>query len=132
MADTDLKRTFGNPPSFSAEMATRDEFLRLLWSETINGVAGSYRIDNCIRAYENDPTSPFADVGRAMKNMRANGVADADIVAIGRGASYEAVFDVLYKLGDPGVEDGEDLFEDLLTADPSGRDGSPPPDDASD
>ena len=109
-----------------AEMASRDEFLQLLWSETINGVAGGHWIDNCIRAYEGDSTSPFADVGRAMKTMRANGVSDADIIAIGRGASYEAVFDVLYKLGDPGVEDGEGLYESLLSADPSGREGSPP------
>lgn len=113
-------------------MASRDEFLELLWSETINGVASGYWIDNCIRAYEDDPTSPFADVGRAMKKMREQGVADVDIVAIGRGASYDAVFDVLYKLGDPGVEDGEGLFEDLLTADPSGREGSPLPKDAAD
>ncbi len=113
-------------------MASRDEFLRLLWSETIDGVASGYWIDNCIRAYEDDPTSPFADVGRAMKIMRAKGVAEADIVAIGRGASYEAVFDVLYKLGDPGVEDGEMLFEELLMADPTGREGSPPPEDDSD
>jgi hypothetical protein len=113
-------------------MASRDEFLRILWSETINGVESGHWIDNCIRAFDDDPTSPFADVGRAMKNMRANGVADADIVAIGRGASYEAVFDVLYKLGDPGVEDGEMLFEELLMADPTGREGSPPPKDDSD
>ena len=76
--------------------------------------------------------SPFADVGRAMKSMRAQGVADSDIVAIGRGASYDAVFDVLYKLGDPGVEDDESLFDDLLMTDPSGRDGSPPPEDTTD
>ena len=107
-------------------MASRDEFLKLLWSETINGVAAGHWIDNCIRSYERDSTSPFADVGRAMKNMRVLGVADADIVALGRGASYDAAFDVLYKLCDPGVEDVEDLFEELLAADPSGRDGSPP------
>ena len=65
-----------------------------------------------------------------MKRLRAQGVDDADIVAIGRGASYEAVFDVLYKLDDPGVEDAEGLYESLLTADPSGRDGSPPPEGA--
>lgn len=76
----------------------------------------------CIQAYERDPQSPFADVGRAMKRMRVMGVSDSDIVAIGRGASYDAVFDVLYKLGDPGVDDAECLFEELLTADPSGRD----------
>jgi hypothetical protein len=57
---------------------------------------------------------------------------DADIVAIGRGASYDAVFDLLYKLGDPGVDDIDGLFEELLMADPSGREGSPLPDEASD
>ena len=108
-------------------MNSRDEFLQLLWSETIDGVSSGYWIDNCIQAYEKDPQSPFADVGRAMKQMRRAGVLDSDIVAVGRGASYDAVFDVLYKLGDPGVDDIECLIEELLAADPSGRDGSPPP-----
>ena len=67
-----------------------------------------------------------------MKRMRALGVSDSDIVAIGRGASYEATFEVLYKLGDPGVDDAEFLFEGLLSADPSGREGAPPPDDTAD
>jgi hypothetical protein len=108
-------------------MASRDEFLKLLWSETINGAESGYWIDNCIRAYEKDSDSPFADVGRAMKRMRDLGVADSDIIAVGRGASYDAVFEVLYKLGDPGVENAESLFEELLGADPSGREGRPRP-----
>ena len=113
-------------------MKSRDEFLQLLWSETVNGVTNGYWIDNCIRAYESDANSPFADVARAMKRMRDIGVSDSDIIAIGRGASYDAVFDVLYKLGEPGVDDAECLFEELLMADPSGREGSPPPEDDAD
>ena len=101
-------------------MKSRNEFLQLLWAETINGVTNGYWIDNCIQAYEKDPRSPFADVGRGMKQMRAAGVADSDIIAVGRGASYDAVFDVLYKLGDPGIDDAILLFEELLMADPSG------------
>jgi len=37
-----------------------------------------------------------------------------------RGASFEAVLDVLYKLVDPGIDDAAMLFGEFLTADPSG------------
>jgi hypothetical protein len=106
-------------------MKSRIEFLQLLWSETINAAYGGSWIDNCIRSYEEDANSPFADVGQAMKHMRELGVSDSDINAVGRGACYDAVFDVLYKLGDPGVENADLLFEELLLADPSGREGRP-------
>ena len=106
-------------------MKSRNEFLRLLWSETINSAANGAWVENCIRSYEQDSNGPFADVGRAMKRMRELGVSDAEIGAVGRGASYEAVFDLLYKLGDPGVEDPVFLFEELLAADPSGMEGRP-------
>ena len=113
-------------------MKSRSEFLQLLWNEEIDSHRSGFWIDNCIREYERDPNSPFADVGRAMKKMRALGVADTDIEAIGRGVSFEAIMGVLYKLGDPGVENVDLLFEELLTADPSGKDGRPDPVENSD
>ena len=113
-------------------MKSRNEFLQLLWSETINSAVDGPWVENCIRSYEQDSSGPFADVGLAMKRMRELGVSDADIAAVGRGASYEAVFDLLYKLSDPGVENSDLLFEDLLTADPSGRDGRPNDEESAD
>lgn len=42
-------------------------------------------------------------------------------------ASYEAVFETLYKMNDPGINPDEaaTLFEDLLVSDPSGLETGP-------
>jgi hypothetical protein len=59
--------------------------------------------------------------------LLASGAAREDLSLIARRASYEAVFRVLYMLDDPGV-DGDDnkmMHEELLGADPSGREGRP-------
>ena len=104
-------------------MATRTEFLRLIWDEIINAPLRSEWMGNTIRTSERDSEAPFADVGAALKRLRAAGASDWDVGLVARLAAYEAVFGVLYKLGDPGVEDATMLFEELLTADPTGLEG---------
>jgi hypothetical protein len=59
--------------------------------------------------------------------MLAAGAQPKDICLIRRDAAYRAVFQTLYALGDPGVED-DDVFmlhESLLISDPSGMEGRP-------
>jgi hypothetical protein len=108
-------------------MATREEFLRLLWDDTINGSISDAWIDNTIAASKKDPNAPFADAGPALERLLAKGPDRRDLYLAGRSAVYEAVFSLLYALGDPGI-DGDDvsmLHESLLGADPSGKEGRP-------
>jgi hypothetical protein len=75
---------------------------------------------------------PFAEVGSALKRLLAKGVDRRDLCVIARFANYEAVFSLLYMLDDPGVDDDDNkmMHEELLTADPSGREGRlGPPDE---
>ena len=76
------------------------------------------------------PDGAFADAGQALARLLAAGADRGDIGAVARVAAYEAVFSLLYMLGDPGVDGGEAalLHESLLSADPSGREGRPAPD----
>jgi hypothetical protein len=108
-------------------MATRDEFLQMLWHDSINSPPNDAWIDRVIQSSEKDRNEPFADAGQALKRLRALGASYEDIGHIMRSASYEAVFGVLYALDDPGVDndDQEGLFESLLGADPSGKEGRP-------
>ena len=108
-------------------MASRDEFLKHMWDETINPAMQEHWIDNVIRESERRPDSPFADLGPALKRLLAAGADRRDLSLIARHAAYEAVFGTLYALDDPGV-DGDDfkmMHESLLTADPSGREARP-------
>jgi hypothetical protein len=73
------------------------------------------------------PDDPFADTGPAIERLLAAGASPEDICLIRRQSAYAATFATLYAINDPGVE-GDNvfmLFEELLTADPSGMDGRP-------
>lgn len=110
-------------------MATRDEFLEQLWTQVINPCMQGGWIDAMAARSEREPDAPFADIGPALQRLLAAGAARRDLCLLARHASYEAVFQVLYMLDDPGV-DGDDnkmMHEDLLGADPSGREGRPGP-----
>lgn len=108
-------------------MATREDFLKQAWAEIINSPMQEYWIDNVIRESEKHPDAPFADLGPALKRLIAQGVSRRDLSLISRFASYEAVFQTLYMLGDPGVDDNdvEMMHESLLGADPTGKEGGP-------
>src|SRR5262245_21140727 len=108
-------------------MATRDEFLRLLWDECINAAMGGHWIENTLREAERDPHAPFADIGPALQRLLAIGAARDDLSRLVRWASYEAAFGVLSSLEAPGIDAGASagLYTELLAADPSGHEGRP-------
>jgi len=105
-------------------MATREEFLGLIW-EDVNLLMQEHWIDNVIRESEKHPNAPFADLGPALKRLLACGASKRDLSLVARHAAYEEAFNVLSLLSDPGIEDNgiEGLYESLLSADPSGKEG---------
>jgi len=108
-------------------MATRAEFLANLWTGVINAPMKGHWIETVIRDSSQDPDAPFADLGLAVQRLLGLGADPRDLSLIARHATYEAVFEVLYMLDDPGV-DGDDnkmMHEELLGADPSGLEGRP-------
>jgi len=108
-------------------MAAREEFLDHLWRQVINANLDLSSLHSAIAGSQLKPNEPFADTGRAIDRLLAAGVQPKDICLIRRDAAYRAVFQTLYALGDPGVED-DDIFmlhESLLTSDPSGMEGRP-------
>jgi hypothetical protein len=108
-------------------MPTREEFLRQVWDDVINGPMTGAWIDTTIAAAKKDSKAPFADAGAALERIVAAGADRRDISLAARWAIYEAVFALLYMLDDPGVDDGNVfmLHESLLGADPSGKEGRP-------
>lgn len=108
-------------------MATREEFVTQIWDNIINSSMAGHWIDNVIAAAEKDPDSPFADLGPALQRLLAVGADRRDLSLISRFAGYEAAFEILYMLDDPGVDDDNNkmMHEELLGADPSGLEGRP-------
>jgi hypothetical protein len=108
-------------------LPARDEFLRLIWDDIINAPITGKWIENSIVEAKARPKGPFADTGVACERLLAAGAARRDLSLVARAAAYEAVFSLLYMLGDPGLdeENGSLLHESLLSADPSGLDGRP-------
>ncbi|MCI2261162.1 hypothetical protein [Xanthomonas indica] len=111
----------------SEEYPSREEFLDLLWSEIINSPMQEVWIDNAINTSQQQPDGPFGDAGPVLERLLSLGASRRDLSLIYRMASYEAVFDTLYKMADPGIkpDDAAMLFEDLLGSDPSGLDAGP-------
>jgi len=106
-------------------MATREELLAHLWHHVINVNMDASALHAAIAVHELTPAEPFADTGAAISRLLALGAQPRDVSLLRRDAAYSAVFQTLYALGDPGV-DGDDvfmLFEELLSADPSGLEG---------
>jgi len=108
-------------------VGTRSKLLEHLWREVINSHMGPARLDRIVAKCKQRSDDPFADTGLAIERLLALGASERDICLIRRDAAYEAVFQTLYALTDPGVDDGNVfmLHESLLTADPSGREGRP-------
>ena len=115
-------------------MATREEFLDHLWTGVIDTLCRDQGLDNIVAHCRRFPGGPFSDTGGAVERVLAAGASRRDLCLIMRATAYEAVFGTLYALSEPGLDRDEDastLFEDLLSADPSGREGRPGSDDAS-
>ena len=108
-------------------MKSREEFLTLLWEEIINPNMSEEWIEKSIKEAKKHPDAPFSDDGTALENLLSLGANKKDICLLSRSAAYDAVFTLLYMLGDPGVEgnDIEMLHETLLESDPSGKEGRP-------
>ena len=114
-------------------MATREEFLDHLWREVIASLCRDDGLDDVIANCRRRPEVAFGDVGPAIERMLAAGVSRADLCRLLRLTAYEAVFGTLFALSEPGLDAAEDpstLYEKLLMADPSGREGRPGPADA--
>ena len=113
-------------------MATRDGFLAELWS-MINGYMRGSWITHHIQFAQKQPNAPFADLGAVLVRLRSLGATDRELSIIARAAAYQAAFGVLTSFGDPGLDGVPDetaslidsLHEDILSADPSGREGRP-------
>ncbi|MGO8999372.1 MAG: hypothetical protein ACLQVI_39100 [Polyangiaceae bacterium] len=108
-------------------MATRAEFLEQVWNQIINSAMTEAWIDAAISSSARAPDGPFADLGPALRRLLAAGASRRDLCLLARHARYEATFELLYMLDDPGVDadDNKMLHEELLGADPSGREGRP-------
>jgi hypothetical protein len=114
-------------------MATREDFLQHLWTDVINPVFRDAALDNIISNCRRNPAGPFGNTGPAIERMLAAGIARRDLSLVLRFATYEAVFGMLYALSEPGLDQDEDagtLYEELLMADPSGKEGRPGSEDA--
>jgi hypothetical protein len=108
-------------------VATQADLLEHLWREVINRRLDAAGLHRVVCASKRAPGDPFADTGPAIERLLSQGASERDICLIQRHAAYEAVFQTLYALDDPGVDDGDVfmLHESLLTADPSGLEGRP-------
>src|SRR5688572_29483900 len=59
-------------------MATRDEFLELLWNDVIDSPARMSALDNIIQNCRRDPHGPFGDAGAAIERLLALGASRRD------------------------------------------------------
>jgi hypothetical protein len=107
-------------------MASRARFLKQVWTDIIDAPMNGLWIDSTIAAADS-PNTPFADAGGALRRLLAQGADRKDLCIVARLASYEAAFALLYMLDDPGVDEDNNkvMHEELLVADPSGREGRP-------
>jgi hypothetical protein len=124
--------------------------LRRIWPDLID----SWRrepdrwIRQSVEAAGRNPKGHFADAGAALRRMTESGVSTADIASVARMVAYETAFGVvdiideghepdapstaprwaLMEFGADGRMTGRDvcsLHEDILSMDPSGREGQP-------
>lgn len=106
-------------------MLRRENFCRHLWLNVIDPNMDEAGVARVVEALNASPDQAFHGAGQAMDRMISLGVSLKDIGLVMRLSSYEAVFATLYALEDPGVmeRDRAGLHEDLLMADPSGKEG---------
>jgi hypothetical protein len=106
-------------------MATREEFLEHLWKDVID--IREDALDNIVKNCRRNPEASFSETGPAIERILAAGASSRDLRLVLRMVAYEAVFGTLYALDDPGLDEGDasSLYEELLTADPSGMAGRP-------
>lgn len=104
----------------------RRKILKQLWREAINAGNDGHWIEIQIAIAAEFPESAFSDACVALQRMMETGVKREDVIALARWLSYEAVFSTLTTLEEHVESDALDgLHEELLLADPSGREGRP-------
>jgi hypothetical protein len=108
-------------------MATRDEFLEHLWRKDINSYMDESWIDTQLKMSERYPNAPFADFGPLLTRLLELGSTRSELSLFARAIAYRGAFNTLYALEDPGVDEkgAGSLYESILSADPSGREGRP-------
>src|SRR5262245_35769368 len=124
---------FSTRDLWGKDMTTRDDFLQHLWTDVINPLLRDAALDNIIAHCQRNPAGPFGNTGPAIERMLAAGIARPDLSLVLRSVAYEAVFGTLYALSEPGLDSDDDastLYEELLMADPSGKEGRPGSEDA--
>ena len=108
-------------------MAAKKGFSERAWDEIINGDMNGDWIDGVIEAAKQRPDDPFADSGPLLQAMLKNGVTREQIARLARHIRYETVFETVQLAAEEEL-DGDQLggvHEELLMADPSGKDGRP-------
>ena len=106
-------------------MLSREDFCRHLWENTIDPAGDPTSAEKVAASLRESPDEAFYSAGLALQRMLSLGVSGSDLGLVMRFASYEAVFATLFAFEDPGVKPKERcaLHEDLLMADPSGKEG---------
>lgn len=106
-------------------MLRREEFCRHLWENAIDPAGDDSGVEQIAASLSASVDEPFYSAGLALKRLLQAGASASDLGLVMRFASYEAVFATLYALEEPGVKPKERaaLYEDLLMADPSGKEG---------
>jgi hypothetical protein len=96
-------------------------FLKQAWERII--VEGkSDWIDNAIARAEKYPNEPYAGLGSALARARAAGVANDDLIEIGRCLQAQTLFSISYLLDGPdySIEELEDIGWGLFETDQEG------------
>ncbi|MEO6436418.1 MAG: hypothetical protein ABIP55_11765, partial [Tepidisphaeraceae bacterium] len=108
-------------------MAVKKGFSERAWEEIINGGMDGKWIDALIERSRTSPDEPFADAGPLLDGMLSKGVSREDICRLLRFANYETVFATVMLAAEEELdaESLEGVHEELLSADPSGKEGRP-------
>lgn len=108
-------------------MASKEEeLLSALWADN-NLCMNDGFIDSTISASERRPDDPFGDIGGIFKQLLERGATRRDLALIFRYGCYDGAFTTLFRIAELSLDRIEliSLYESLLSADPSGREGSP-------
>jgi hypothetical protein len=85
-------------------------FLRQAWRAVVTEADTTW-VDNTIHGYRENPTAPYARLGRALESLRLKGATAEEISDIVRGKQAELLFGLCCLLEDPG--DLEDEVADV-------------------